>query len=569
MDSVRGPIQEWWQGLAQWQKIAAVGLSVGTVALLFYLTMLAQTPEYAVAYSGLSQQDAASIVDALKKNSVPYLLEADGSTIRVPANQVHQIRLDIASQGLPKGGVVGFEIFDGGQLGALGMTDFLQRVNYQRALEGELARTIGSLDPLQGARVHIVIPEQSLFLDEQKNPTASVLVEMKPGRRLDAGQIQAVTNLVSSSVEGLKPANVTIVDVEGTVLSIAGTDETTPGLADVTATQIEIQRMMETETQTRLQRLLDQTLGPDKSAVQVSVAMDWDRLETSSETYTPGAQTGVVRSSRVTEEYDGTGNALNGGIPGTDSNSAQVPTYQTVISDTAQGGALKRESLYNYEVSKTTQNLVKSPGGIKRMSVALMLDESVPVEQRQSIQEMVAAAAGVDTARGDTIALAATTFDRSFYTQQAESLAASQRQELLVTGVKALGSVVGLVVLLLFVRSLFRDITARRMYPHMTVLPQGQAAMALPAGAMATQLPGGEAVAALAAGAAPSGNLLSQAAAAAAAAREEEEAADELDISSLRQPPTDDARYLRHLTALTRDDPDTIVEVIEGWLREE
>lgn len=561
MDALRQQVQDWWQSLARWQQIAAVGIGVGGLALLFYLTILAQTPEYAVAFRGLNEQDAAAVVEALKKSNVPYRIEGDGSVIRVPASQVYEVRLEMARQGLPKGGTVGFEIFDGGQLGTLGMTDFLQRVNYQRALEGELARTIASLEPLQTARVHLVIPEPSLFLEEQKEPSASVLVQLKPGRRLDQGQIEAITHLVASSVEGLKPKNITVVDMEGEVLWRQAEEAEEAGLERASATQIEVQRMYEAEMQNRLQDLLDKTLGPDKAAVQVSVTMDWDRLETSSETYSQGGPaSGVLRSSRVVEEYQGQPGALAGGVVGLDTNSPQIPTYPGVITTTAEGGYVRRETIYNYEVSKTIQNLVKAPGSIKRMSVAVLLDESVPAEQRQSIEQMVAAAVGLDPARGDTIAVAATAFDRGFYTAQQEAIQAAQRNELLMTGMKALASIIGLVLLLLFVRGLFRDLSARRLYPYMTVLPASQAAVPVAAlEAAQGQLTPSQAVSALAAGSAPT---------APAAERTTEEVTDEVELSALSTAQNEEARYLRHMMMLAREDPDTIVEVIEKWLRE-
>jgi flagellar M-ring protein FliF len=558
MNGLRQQVQDWWQSLARWQQITAIGIGVGALALLFYLAILAQTPEYAVAFSGLSEQDAAAVVEALKKSNVPYRIEGEGSVIRVPASRVYEVRLELARQGLPKGSTVGFEIFDGGQLGTLGMTDFLQRVNYQRALEGELARTISSLDPLQMARVHLVLPEPSLFLEEQKEPSASVLVQLKPGRRLDRGQIEAITHLVASSVEGLKPENITLVDMEGKVLWSQSEEAEGANLERASATQIEIQRMYETEMQNRLQALLDKTLGPDKAAVQVSVTMDWDRLETSSETYSQGGPaSGVLRSSRVVEEYQGRPEALTGGVVGLDTNSPQIPTYPGVITTTAEGGYVRRETLYNYEVSKTVQNLVKAPGSIKRMSVAVLLDESVPTEQRQSIEQMLAAAVGLDPARGDTIAIAATAFDRSFYTQQQEAWQAAQRRELLITGMKALASIIGLIFLLVFVRGLFRDISARRLYPYMTVLSAGQTAVPVAAlEAAQGQLPPSQAVSALAAASTPT------------VEREVEEVADEVELSALSTAQNEEARYLRHIMMLAREDPDAVVEVVERWLRE-
>ncbi len=565
MGTVRQQVQSWWQGLARWQQIAAVGLGVGSLALLLYLTVMTQTPEYAVVYSGLSEQDAAAVVEALKKSNVPYQIDRNGSVIRVPTQRVYEVRLDLARQGLPRGGAVGFEIFDSSQLGSLGMTDFMQKVNYQRALEGELARTISSLEPLQAARVHIVVPEPSLYLENEKEPSASVLIQLKPGRRLDRGQIDAIVYLVASSVEGLKPTQVTVVDVEGNVLWSEVENSRQTGVEQVSVTQLEVQRQYEAETQNRLQSLLDKTLGPGRSAVQVSVAMDWDRLETSSETYTQGGPAaGVLRSSHVVEEIQGQPGATAGGVPGIDSNSPQVPSYPAVITHTTEGGYIRRESTYNYEVSRTVQNLVKTPGSIKRLSVAVLLDESITEEQRQSIQQMVSAAVGLDPARGDTIAVESAAFDQSFRTQEQEALRAAQRNELYIASAKALASLVGLLLLLFFVRSIFRDLAYRRLHPHMTLVsatPQSAIPIAT-LQATREQLPTREAVPALEAGA-PQPPAQDE-----AKARSDDEVEDELDISSLSQPQSEDMRYLRHITTLARENPDAIAAVIKGWLKE-
>ncbi|MCD6290459.1 MAG: flagellar M-ring protein FliF [Anaerolineae bacterium] len=559
VEAVRQQIQNWWQSLAQWQQIAAIGLGIGSLALLLYLTAMAQAPEYAVAYSGLSEQDAAAVVEALKKNNTPYQLDDGGSTIRVPARQVYEVRLALARQGLPKEGTVGFEIFDSGQLGNLGMTDFMQRVNYQRALEGELARTIGSLDPVQAARVHLAIPEPSLFLDEEKKPSASVLVYLKPGRHLDRGQIEAITHLVASSVEDLTPSRIAIVDAEGNVLWSGEDDSRGLSSEQVSATYIELQRKYEAETQNRLQNLLDKTLGPGKAAVQVSATMDWDRLETSSETYTQGGPGGgVLRSSQVVEEYQGRPDAAAGGIPGMDSNSSQVPFYPSVITDTTkEGGYVRREAIYNYEVSKTVQNLVKAPGSVKRLSVAVLLDKSIPTDQQQNIKQLVSAAVGLDPARGDTIVVTTADFDRSSYAQQEKALQSAQRYALIITGVKALASIVGLVLLLLFVRGLFYDLAYRRLYPRMAVVPVAQ--QSLTAETVRGQLPPGGSTSALGAGVERP----------AVAARVGEEIEDELEISALSRPQAEEVRYLQHIAALAREDPDIVADIIERWLREE
>ncbi|HEY66045.1 MAG TPA: flagellar M-ring protein FliF [Caldilineae bacterium] len=553
MESIRQQVLDWWQNLERWQQFVAIGLGVVGLTMALYLIALAQAPEYAVAFSGLTEQDAAEIVEALKKSNVPYRIEGDGTVIKVPARQVHEVRLDLARQGLPRGGTVGFEIFDTGELGNLGMTDFVQKVNYQRALEGELARTIESLEPLQAARVHIVIPEPSLFLEEERKPSASVLVQLKPGRRLDRGQVEAITHLVASSVQDLEPERVTVVDVEGNVLQSGTGEPGVPSIAQISATQIELQRKYEIETQNRLQSLLDKALGPGRAAVQVSVAMDWDRLETSSEIYSSGGpDAGVIRSSRVVEEYQGQPGVQVGGVPGVDSNQPEVLSYQNVITNTKEGGYLRREAVYNYEVSKTVQNLVREPGRVKRLSVAVLLDESVPPEQQRNIEQMIAAAVGLDPSRGDTLVVTTATFDQSYYAQQQEALRAAQRHELYITGAKALASIVGLILVLFFVRSLFRDLAYRRLYPYMELIPATKQPVPVAAlEAASGQLPaGGQPVSLLEAGVTPSDEQ-------------------EVDVSALPQPEEDeDIRYLQRITMLAREDPDAIADVIRTWLRE-
>ncbi len=564
MDSIRQQALEWWQNLARWQQITAIGIGVVGLALALYLLAVAQAPEYAVAFSGLTEQDAAEIVDVLKKMNVPYRLAGDGTVIQVPARQVREIRLELARQGLPKGGTVGFEIFDTGELGNLGMTDFVQKVNYQRALEGELARTIESLEPLQAARVHIVIPEPSLFLEEETKPSASVLVQLKPGRRLEPGQIEAITHLVASSVEDLDPERVTVVDVEGNVLHRETTESGAPDAAQLNAMRIELQRKYEMETQDRLQSLLDRTLGPGRSAVQVSVAMDWDRLETSSETYSPGsAEAGVLRSSRIVEEYQPSPEEGVGGVPGIDSNRLEVPTYQGVVTSTTEGGYVRREAVYNYEVSKTVQNLVREPGRIKRLSVAVLLDESIPEDERKDIEQLVAAAVGLDPSRGDTLAVTAVAFNQDYYDQQQEALLAAQRHELYITIAKVLSSIIGLILLLFFVRSLFRDLAYRRLYPQMELIPPTGPVPVAALEAATGQLPVEQPTSALEAGGAPASDQEEQEEAAPG-----DEVQDEVDIAALSPPTNKELRYLRHLTAMARENPDVVADVIRTWLRE-
>ncbi|GAB4564782.1 MAG: flagellar basal-body MS-ring/collar protein FliF [Anaerolineae bacterium] len=562
-------IRVWWSELATWQQIALGALAVTGLAFLIYLSASMQAPQYAALYTDLSEQDAAEIVDILRKENIPYRVDETGSVISVPSSRVAEVRLDLAKQGLPRGGTVGFEIFDGGQLGSLGMTDFVQKINYQRALEGELARTIASLDPLAGARVHIAIPEPSLFVEEERPPTASVFVQLKPGRMLDRGQIDAITYLVSSSVDGLKPENVTIVDAEGRVLWNGSEQSTDLDAQAARATQLEVQRRYEQDLEQRLQRVLDQALGPGRSTVQVSVVMDWDRVEVTSETYEPqSTDTGVVRSSRVVEEVtqEQPGSTV-GGVPGVDANASEAPTYAGVeeTTETVTGsGIVRREQVYNYEVSRTVQSVVKAPGTVKRLSVAVLLDDSLPAELQSSIEDTVAAAVGLDPSRGDKLAVAAVPFEGSTLLAEQQALEGAQRGQLYVAIARAMASIIGLILLLLFVRGLFRDLSRRYApAPSMALIPAAEAVTSASLAAIEAaqaRLPPGSAMAALESGEASEES--------APIHPDAEEVEDEIDISMLRRNQPEDARYLRRVAMLAREDPDALAEVIRTWLRE-
>ena len=280
-----GGVKGFWGELKTPMRAAVIGGAVLVVALIIYAAVWAQTPDYATLFSGLGEQDAAAIVDQLKALEVPYRLAQGGSVIQVPERTVYETRLQLAKQGLPKGDNVGFELFDGGQLGNLGMTDFMQRVNFQRALEGELARTIASLDPVAQARVHIVIPEASLFLAETKEPTASVVVQLKPNSQLTREQVNSINHLIASSVEGMKPSNITIVDMQGALLAAAGSSTETQTSLQTGSSQLEMQRSFEREMTNRLQTMLDQAWGPNRAVVRVSATLNWDQKQTNNKTF--------------------------------------------------------------------------------------------------------------------------------------------------------------------------------------------------------------------------------------------------------------------------------------------
>ena len=252
------------------QRMIILVALAGSVAGLIALTLWTQQPDMQVLFTNLGGEDAAAIIDKLKETKVPYETTGGGSTVLVPSAQVHDLRLQLATQGLPHGGGVGFEIFD---RTSIGMSEFVQKLNYRRALQGELARTIAQLPEVERARVHLAIPERRLFAKEQEKARASVIMSLRNGQQLTQAQVQGVIHLVSSSVEGLQARDVTVVDGHGRMLSSTMTDET----AGLTNTQLEYQRSIEKDVETRIQTMLERIVGANKAVVRVSSVVDFQK----------------------------------------------------------------------------------------------------------------------------------------------------------------------------------------------------------------------------------------------------------------------------------------------------
>src|ERR1700704_724099 len=324
LQPVLQPIQRIWSGLSQAQRIGFSVVGAALVGLLFFVSTIGHGADTAVAFSGLSTDDMAAIVTKLKDAKIPYEL-ADGGIIRVPSGQVQDARLATAGMGLsgkPAAGA-GFELFN---QPSFGQTEFTQKVNYQRALETELARSINQMAAVDNSTVHLVMPAGPLFASQQAPTTASVMLKLKAGQRLDSAQARSITNMLAGSVEGLKPENLTIVDVNGNQLSSA----TGAGISGLSSQQLATQLGYEGTAQRNLQAMLDRVLGPGKASVQVSALMNWDQTEQTSETYSPGdpTQTPMLTSHAITETTNGAQGAAAGGVPGQASNGGTVPTYQ-------------------------------------------------------------------------------------------------------------------------------------------------------------------------------------------------------------------------------------------------
>ncbi|MDI6799978.1 MAG: flagellar basal-body MS-ring/collar protein FliF [Actinomycetota bacterium] len=403
-----------WRKLNLNQKLVFVitifSFTLGLIALSYW----AVRPSYSVLFSNLSSDDAASIVSVLKEQSIPYRLKG-ASVIEVPAGQVYDARLTVATEGLPSGGGVGFEIFD---QSSLGTSEFNQKVNLRRAIEGELARTISGLSEIEGARVHIVVPEESLYEEDEEPSTASVVLKTRAAAKISANQVRAVVHLVASSVEGLKPENITILDDQGNLLSEATGDASTLLASGMTQNQLEAQVAYESKLEKSIQTMLEKFLGKGKSVVRVSAELDFMEKTVESEIYEQG-DTPILRSeSSVKEKYAGEG-SVPAGTPGVDSTNPTYPTTQT-------GGTSeysKTDSTKNYEVTKHLQQEIDPPGEIMKLSIAVVLDSTTTDRvQPGTVEEAISAAAGLDTDRGDILTVSTVPFDTTQAEQDAAEL---------------------------------------------------------------------------------------------------------------------------------------------------
>ena len=389
----------------------ALGTITGLSLVLFaFLIIQARVADYQLLYANLSEADAGSVVTWLKGQNIPYQLKNGGRNIWIGADKIYDTRLNLAANGLPTGGGVGFEIFD---KQSFALTDYVQKVNHTRALQGELVRTITSLEPVESTRVHLAIPEKRLFKNQQRNPTASVIVSLSPGRDLSAEQVQGILHLVSGSITGLIPENVKVIDSHGVVLNRkAKKDDEQLLSTDMLSFQQDVEHRLEI----RAQDLLDTIMGKDKAMVRVTAALDFAKVEKTQELY--DSEEPVIRSEQVNQENSGT--QSTGGIPGVQSNlQGNIDGFTSSEPPTSRSSRTT-----NYEISKTISRIVNPIGSIKSLSVSILVadrvvtDEqtdktsSVPLskEELKSIEKMVSSALGIIPERGDVISVVSMPF---------------------------------------------------------------------------------------------------------------------------------------------------------------
>jgi len=397
------------------QKIIAGVLVAGVVGGMIFLSTMGGKTDYNVLYSGLSAEDAASVIAKLKEQKIDYQLSESASAVLVPAANVYETRLNLAAEGLPRGGGVGFELFD--QI-SLGTTDFVQRLNYQRAVQGELARTIRQFKQVRDARVHIATPKESVFVEDTKPPSASVSLTMAGQEKLAKEQIMAIVHLVASAVPGLTSENITVVDTLGRLLFRKEGDD----VSMLSATQLEYQLKVENALRTKVESLLEEVVGVNKALARVTVDMDFNKVDVTEENFDPDGQ--VIRSEQFLIEQEG-GEQAGGGIPGV---KGELSTFtETGGAGGKTEGAHRKNITRNYEISRKTRHIQESVGTIKRLSVAVMVDgvyeESKDKDGKKTLVykprnaeelnhfvKMTQNAIGFDPERGDKVEVVAMPF---------------------------------------------------------------------------------------------------------------------------------------------------------------
>ncbi|MFE8048564.1 flagellar basal-body MS-ring/collar protein FliF [Brenneria goodwinii] len=425
-------------------KIPLLVAAAAALAIVSALILWAQSPDYRVLYSNLNDRDGGSIVAQLGQMNIPYRFADNGGALLIPADKIHETRLRLAQQGLPKGGAVGFELLDQEKFG---ISQFSEQINYQRALEGELSRTIETLGPVVNARVHLAIPKPSLFVREQKSPSASVTLNLQPGRALDDGQINAIVYMVASSVSGLPPDNVTVVDQNGRLL----TQSDSSG-RDLNTAQLKFTAEVENLYQRRIEAILTPVVGLGNVHAQVTAQLDFSSREQTDEQYQPNqAPNQAAVRSQQSSNSEQRGNGMVGGVPGALSNQpAPAPTAPITApannanaananANNANAGnaqntnaanantvvtpsSSRNDSTTNYEVDRTIRHTKQSAGSLQRLSVAVVVnyrqsEDGNPValtdDQIKQIESLTREAMGYSSERGDTLNIANTPFTQT------------------------------------------------------------------------------------------------------------------------------------------------------------
>jgi flagellar M-ring protein FliF len=542
---------------------AIVAVLAGCVGFFGFLTTRIATPGMGLLYGNLDLRDSGQIVQKLEAMNVPYQLKGDGNTVLVPVDQVARLRMVMADEGLPHGGSVGYEIFDKSE--SFGTSNFVSNINQLRALEGELSRTIASLNLVQSARVHLVLPRREVFSRDHQSPSASIVLKLRSAEKLGPQQVAAIQHLVAAAVPDLQPNRVSVVDTSGTLLA-RGDGNNGSDLSGANAEEMRVN--YENRLSRKIEELIERSVGPGKARVDVHVDMDFDRITTNSESYDPNGQ--VVRSTQtVTEQNDSNEGSGQPVTVSTNLPNGQQPPAASANSNRTRGS--RNEETTNYEITKTVRNQVREAGVLQRVSVAVVVDGTTttaadgskkydprsPDEMKQ-ITALVRSAIGYDEKRGDKVEVANMRFasvDEPAPAPDA-TIMGFEKSDVVRAGETLVLAIVALLVLLLVVRPLLN---------RMIDSASAAAASAAPAAA-ARMLGGPRAQAALPA---PSGGAAPAGAQAMALARAGGQAAnndgnDMIDIGQVEGRVAGSS--VKKVTEIVEKHPEEAAAIVRSWM---
>lgn len=436
-----------WQRLSLSQKVITTSLVGFTFVALFTLifwshSTVSSSAGYKTLYSDLELEEISLITEKLNESGYKYKLEDDGRTILIETKSLYEARMVLAREGLPASRGIGYELFDKTNIG---VTDFVQKLNARRAVEGELQRTIEGLGEIKMARVHIVIPEPSIFLEKQEEPKASIVIKTLPGKTLNKEQVRGISHLVSNSIQGLRPQNISIVDFDGRLLSNPYNDDET---ALASSRNMELQQNVERYLEHKANRLLGGVLGPGKATIQIAADLDFNRVERTMERYNPESR--VIRSEERSDHN---------------------------VKNAPDGDQQQERSLTNYEIDKTVEHIVSEIGNVKRLTISVAVDgryrkndegvyeyEPRSTEEITNIEDIIKNAVGYDLARGDQIVVAQMQFDNEQLLRHQDALQQEERMQLIFTILKYSMAFLIAVLIIFILRSVAKTL-AEAMNP--------------------------------------------------------------------------------------------------------
>ncbi len=489
-------IKTFFQRYSLQQKLAIAGSGAMVLVLLWAMVYFMNRIEYQTLYADVDPQEAQGVVQKLKDLKVAYQLEPDGRTIKVQSDKLAEVRIQLASQGLPESGRIGFEIFDRTNFG---LTNFQEQVNYQRALEGELARSIMTLSEVEAARVHLVLAKESLFQTPDEQTKASVILKLKSGRNLSASASQGIVNVVAGSVKGLAPEKVVLIDYRGKVLS-----RNDSGESGLSAQQLDVRQKLETELSNKIVQILEPAVGQGKVRPQVSLTMNFQQVDETLEQFDP--QGSVVRSQEKQQERQPKSEkAPSGGVPAPRGSTPSNPAAPAVAVPAADQNAnaapdnlLKQKETVNYELSKAVRHVVNPAGKIERMSVAVIIDnhpkpsaengkqtgsaEPRKDDEMKKYRDLVSAAIGINTTRGDQLTVENISFESETELVAVPTMLEKQAPLIMTVLRYLMIPVVFIILYLLFLRPMQKSVFT-------SLAPSTQAAPALALPELPSALP--------------------------------------------------------------------------------